>query len=134
LKNIHLKGVIHRDIKPDNFVIGKDANSHLVYIIDFGLGKFYKDLDNGKHINHRYGKGLIGTARYASINAFLGIELSRRDDLESLAYTLIYLAHGSLPWMYIPAKSKLEKHQKILKMKQNFSPKDLINEIPSKKI
>ena len=112
--------------------MGKNKNKHLVYIIDFGLGKFYKDLESGEHHKIKYGKGLIGTARYASINSFLGIELSRRDDLESLAYSLIYLANGSLPWMLLPAKSKQEKHEKILQMKQNFTKKDLTIDIPSK--
>ena len=98
LENIHTKHIIHRDIKPDNFVMGKDENSKFVYLLDFGLAKKFrssKTLIPLKLINK---KRLTGTARYASINASKGYEQSRRDDLEGLSYVLLYLARGNLPW------------------------------------
>jgi len=99
-------------------------------LIDFGLSKYYKDLVTGDHIKYRDGKNLTGTARYASINTHLGIEQSRRDDLESLALSLIYLFKGDLPWMYIKAKTFKEKYEKIFEMKKNLNLEKLSDEIP----
>lgn len=109
--------------------MGKDKNSHLVYLIDFGLSKFYKD-EKGNHIKYKDEKQLTGTARYASLHTHLGIEQSRRDDLESLAFTLIYLFKGDLPWMYIKSKNKKEKYEKIMQMKKDMNFENLSNEIP----
>lgn len=78
---IHSKDYIHRDIKPENFLMGIGNNSHIVHMIDFGLSKKYRDLKTHQHIPYKENKTLTGTARYASINAHLGIEQSRRDDL-----------------------------------------------------
>jgi serine/threonine protein kinase len=86
---IHSRRIIHRDIKPDNFTIGRDKNKHRIFIIDFGLAKKYMS-SSGTHIRYREGKSLTGTARYASISTHLGIEQSRRDDIESVGYLLIY--------------------------------------------
>ena len=94
---IHSRRIIHRDMKPDNFTIGEGRNSHRIFIIDFGLAKKFMS-SKGDHIKYREGKGLTGTARYASINTHLGIEQSRRDDLESLGYVFIYFLKGKLPW------------------------------------
>lgn len=94
---LHKEKYVHRDIKPENFVIGTDGNHHTVYLIDFGLSKKYVD-EKGDHINFVENKGLVGTARYTSINSHLGSEQSRRDDLESLGYVLLYFVKGFLPW------------------------------------
>ncbi|CAD8054365.1 unnamed protein product [Paramecium sonneborni] len=115
----HEKNLIHRDIKPENFTIGRQ-DSGQIYVIDFGLSKYFRD-SNGKHIPFISNKGLIGTARYASANALIGNEQSRRDDIESLAYVLIYFFMGELPWQNIQVANKEDKYKKILQMKQNNS-------------
>ena len=89
---------IHRDIKPENFVMGLSIKSKIVHIIDFGLVKKFIKTKTGQHIAYKKGKQLTGTARYASIHAHQGEELSRRDDLEAVAYMLIYFMKGELPW------------------------------------
>ena len=128
LKNIHDKGIIHRDIKPENIVIG-DNDKGIVYLIDFGLSNIF--FDNNHHIPFTKGKNLTGTMRYASIRNHLGYEQSRRDDLESLFYTLIYLGKGKLPWQGIPAKTKKEKNEKICQLKRRISIKEVCGDLPS---
>ena len=78
--------------------MGTCPTKRRIHIIDFGLSKQYRDPETNIHISFRDGLPLIGTARYASVNALIGVELSRRDDIESLSYILIYLMRGSLPW------------------------------------
>ena len=120
---VHKFHYIHRDIKPDNFVMGVGENANKVYIIDFGLSKKYIDA-NGKHIKNCTGKSLTGTARYASINALEGFEQSRRDDMESLLYVWVYCLKGRLPWMGLPNAGK-RKYEAILNKKKTTKIDDL---------
>ena len=98
-------------------MVGGKGQSSTLYIIDFGLSKCYRDPRTNVHIEYREKKQLTGTPRYASINNHLGLEQSRRDDLESLGYVMLYFLRGRLPWQGIPAKTRREKYQKIAQTK-----------------
>jgi len=126
----HSKNYVHRDIKPENFLIGTGKNSNIIYIIDFGLSKRYRDPVSGLHIQYKENKTFTGTARYASLGTHQGIEQSRRDDLESLSYLFVYFLNGSLPWQGIPAENKKEKYEKIQKKKSMISPEKLCAGLP----
>lgn len=130
IEYIHNKGYIHRDIKPDNFTVGLGRKCAQIYMIDFGLAKKYRDSRTRQHIPFREGKQLTGTARYASINTHIGIEQSRRDDLESIAYVLIYLLQGSLPWQGIKAENRKERYEKIMEKKMTTQLESLCEGIP----
>ncbi|TKY72817.1 Casein kinase I isoform delta [Spatholobus suberectus] len=114
---VHSKSFLHRDIKPDNFLMGLGRRANQVYCIDFGLAKKYRDSSTHQHIPYRENKNLTGTARYASMNTHLGIEQSRRDDLESLGYVLMYFLRGSLPWQGLKAGTKKQKYERISEKK-----------------
>ena len=126
---VHSRNFIHRDIKPDNFLMGVNSLNHKCYIIDFGLAKKYRNAMR-QHIPYKEGKNLTGTARYASINAHQGIEQSRRDDLESLGYVLMYFNVSQLPWQGLRAANKKQKYERICEKKVSTSPESLCNGYP----
>lgn len=128
---MHARGFLHRDLKPDNFLMGLGRRANQVYAIDFGLAKKYRDLQTHKHIPYRENKNLTGTARYASVNTHLGVEQSRRDDLESLGYVLMYFIRGSLPWQGLKAGNKKQKYDKISEKKMLTSIEVLCKSYPS---
>lgn len=125
---VHSKGVLYRDMKPDNFLMKSGSPSEL-YIIDFGLSRFYVD-DNNNHIPKESGKGFVGTARYSSVRSHTGITQSRRDDIESMLHVLIYLLKGKLPWQKATGSTKKERYDNIYKIKKELKPYVLCSEIP----
>eukprot|EP00703_Trepomonas_sp_PC1_P005288 JAP91318.1 Kinase, CK1 Casein kinase [Trepomonas sp. PC1] len=126
---LHLKTFMHRDQKPDNYCIGRGRRKQTVFLIDYGLSKRYQ-IQN-QHIPYKEHKSLTGTARYCSINTHLGIEQSRRDDLESLGYILVYFIKGSLPWQGLKAATKKQKYEKILERKLAIPVEQLTRGHPS---
>lgn len=128
---VHNKNFIHRDIKPDNFLMGVGRHCNKLYLIDFGLAKKYRDTRSKLHIPYREDKNLTGTARYASINAHLGIEQSRRDDMESLGYVLMYFNRSSLPWQGLKAATKKQKYEKISEKKMSTPVEVLCKGFPA---
>lgn len=129
---MHSRHLIHRDIKPANFVTdGGRGNGNFVYCIDFGLSKRYRHPRTLQHIPQREGRSLTGTPRYASINNHLGVEQSRRDDLESIGYVLVYFLKGGLPWQGLKAKSATKKYKLIMEKKQSITIPALCQGCPS---
>ena len=130
LEFVHSKYVIHRDLKPENIMFDLETKK-IIYLIDFGMAKKYRSGKTKKHIKFSIPSRLTGTARYCSINALRGTEQSRRDDLESLGYVMIYLARKRfLPWMGLTAKNKLERYRQIYKMKKEISENKLCQGLP----
>ena len=130
LNYIHEKHIIHRDIKPDNFVLGYGEQNAYLYLVDFGLAKKYRSSKTLKQYPYIKKKKLTGTARYASIHAMEEMEQSRRDDLEAVGYVLMYFIRGNLPWQGLKLKSKEDRYKKILEKKKEVSTEELCVECP----
>lgn len=132
VQTIHEKNLIYRDIKPDNFIIGRQGTKaqNVIHVIDFGMAKQYRDPKTKQHIPYRERKSLSGTARYMSINTHLGREQSRRDDLEALGHVFMYFLRGGLPWQGLKAATNKQKYEKIGEKKQTTAIKDLCEGFP----
>jgi serine/threonine protein kinase len=128
LEHCHARGVIHRDIKPDNIVLGRDRQRRKCFVVDFGLAKAVRR--HGEHIPPREGKKLTGSARYCSVHTHQGLEQSRRDDMESLAYTLIYFLKGRLPWQGIRCRDKGRRYQEIAHLKRTLPVEEVCRQLP----
>lgn len=129
IEAIHNEGVIHRDIKPENFMIGVMKKRNTIYAIDYGLSKIYVD-KNWQHMPLVTNKSPVGTSRYISLNVHEGFEPSRRDDLESIGYVLIYLLKGKLPWQNANLSDNKTKTDIIYNIKLNTAISDLCLNIP----
>ena len=130
---IHSKYYIHRDIKPDNFLIGKE-DPNIIYLVNFGLSKKYRSTKTKNHVRFSNTGRLTGTLRYASSNAFKGSEQSRRDDLISIGYMLIYFMKRELPWQKIRDKNETDRYIKIYKMKKEIKPEILCQGLPNEMV
>jgi len=132
IEHVHENNFIHRDIKPSNFVMGLKMNElNQVYIIDFGLAKTYRNPITHRHISCVETNTLTGSIKYASINTHLGLQQSRRDDLESLGITLVLFALGKLPWQGIRAHTRKALNSKIMRMKINTPVESLCEFLPA---
>lgn len=132
VQTIHEKNHIYRDIKPDNFLIGRPGTkqANVVHVVDFGMAKVYRDAKTKQHIPYRERKALSGTARYMSINTHMGREQSRRDDLEALGHVFVYFLKGGLPWQGLRAATNKQKYEKIGHRKQETPIEDLCEGFP----
>lgn len=128
---MHSLNLIHRDIKPDNFSFSINQKNKTLYIFDFGLSKYYRDAKNKIHIPYKELNKLTGTVRYASLNTHKGIEQSRRDDLESALYSIVYMFNGKLPWQGMKDSTNKSKGTKIKEKKEATSSTVLCIGMPS---
>ena len=129
---IHREDLIYRDIKPDNFLLGRHDGPHrnTVFVVDFGMAKHYINPQTRQHIPYREKKSLSGTARYMSINTHFGREQSRRDDMEALGNVFMYFLRGSLPWQGLKARDNREKYERIGQKKQTIKIDELCAGFP----
>ena len=131
MEYIHSKNVVHRDIKPEHFLLGLE-NKAIIYLIDFGISRKYRSSKTGKHIQFSLIGQLFGTLQFISYNATRGVEQTRRDDMISVGYVLIHLSGTQLPWEHLSIKEKNAKknYEKILKLKKLLKPEDICKGLP----
>lgn len=130
LEYLHNNGVIHRDIKPSNFLMGVEDNSHIIYLIDYGTSDYFREQLSQQHVEYDIKKSVVGTTRFMSLNAHQGVTQSRRDDLESLAYMLIYLLKGTLPWSKLAADAEDSQNEGVFSAKLTFIPEVFVQDFP----
>jgi casein kinase 1 len=128
---VHQCGVIHRDIKPHNFLVGRGELRNKIYLIDFGISAPYLDPRSHEHKDFTRNNGLIGTAQYVSVNTHLGDQQSRRDDVESIMYMLIRFLKGTLPWNGIKDCDRDARNEKITQVKLHTTPEALCSDLPN---
>lgn len=121
LRTVHMAGIAHRDIKPENFLLGFEAPimRPVWYLVDFGLSKLL--VDKTGHMSARRDRQFIGTPKFSAVRSHAGEDLSRRDDLESLVYVLVYLAKGRLPW---------HGTKNMVHVKETTTPEELFRDLP----
>ena len=129
IEELHNIGYLHRDIKPDNFLIGVGKKKSRIFLIDFGLSKTFLG-ENKKHVPYRTDRNFTGSFRYSSIRNHKGIEQSRRDDLESIGYMLIFFLKGRLPWQGLKGSTKNKRSSNIFNTKNNTSLNELCKDLP----
>ena len=135
VERFHFNGFVHRDLKPQNFVIEYCENTFPrfpeVFLIDYGLAKGYIESDEKTHTPFAQKKSLKGTVRYSSIHTHLGIDQSRRDDMQSLGYIFVYMALGKLPWQNLMReRDKKEGYHHIMLVKMRTSVEQLVENVP----
>ena len=130
IENIHSKGILHRDIKPDNIMIGKSPNRSKLYLIDYGLSKVYYNTAQKQHIPPLKDKVMTGTVKFASVRNLAGHEQSRRDDLEAVFYTILYFVRGELPWDHVKVKNLEQTKRDTLVIKRSVGDERLCQDLP----
>ena len=130
IEYLHSKGIVHRDIKPENFLLGLNDKT-FIYLIDFGISRKYMS-SRGRHLKYSLTGKLFGTLRFASYNATRGVEHSRRDDLESIGYMLVFLSGQKLPWQHYDIKGNYARtnYNKILELKKSTKPETICGKLP----
>jgi serine/threonine protein kinase len=130
LESLHDQHYVHLDVKPDNFALGIGELSNQVFLIDFRLAQLFHDPATHSHTMEINGSSTIGTIHYSSINCHLGLTPSRRDDLESLIYVIVYLVKGSLPWQGVTVQPGQIHQDEVLRVKLATTVKALCEGLP----
>eukprot|EP01062_Namystynia_karyoxenos_P075129 TRINITY_DN7230_c0_g2_i1.p2 TRINITY_DN7230_c0_g2~~TRINITY_DN7230_c0_g2_i1.p2 ORF type:complete len:311 (+),score=95.82 TRINITY_DN7230_c0_g2_i1:97-1029(+) len=129
VEHLHKNSWVHRDIKPDNCLFGIGKNSKRVYLIDFGLSQNFRD-NKAHHVAYDDKVGFSGTPDFASLRSHTGVRQTRRDDLESLGYVIIYLIRGSLPWQGLQGSTDQEVFEKVRRCKEMTTVEELCQGCP----